>query len=142
MHLMKTLTCIMLLAVSVVAGAREKPFAPEQVAGARVVSADEVVEMVLSSPGMVIIDSRKRAEYIKGHIEGAVSMLNTEMTPESLQAVAPVRDAKLLFYCNGVRCMRSADAIKKALAWGYTDIYWFRDGWRVWAEKRFPVVIE
>jgi len=139
---MKKLACILLLLFSVASVAREKPLAPEELAGARFVSAEDVVEMVLANPGMVVIDSRKRAEYIKGHIEGSINMLNTEMTLEKLAAVAPDRATILLFYCNGIRCMRSADAINKALTWGYTNIYWFRDGWRVWTEMKFPVVIE
>jgi len=139
---MSKFTFILLLSFSITSVAREKPHAPEELLGANIVSAEEVVELILSRPGMVLIDSRKRTEYIKGHIEGAVNILNTDITLDKLQSVAPDRGVALLFYCNGIRCMRSADSIKKAVNWGYTNIYWFRDGWRVWAEKKFPVVID
>jgi len=139
---MSKFTFILLLSFSVTSVAREKPHAPEELLGANIVSVEEVVEMILSKPGMVLIDSRKRMEYIKGHIEGSVNMLNTEMTLDKLQSVAPDKGIALLFYCNGVRCMRSADSINKAVAWGYTNVYWFRDGWKMWAEKKFPVVID
>ena len=38
--------------------------------------------------------------------------------------------------------MRSTDAVNKALAWGYKNVYWYRGGWKEWTEKRLPVVTE
>jgi rhodanese-related sulfurtransferase len=56
--------------------------------------------------------------------------------------IAPDRTQALLFYCNGVRCLRSSAAIKKAVDWGYTNIFWFRGGWNEWTEKRLPIITE
>jgi rhodanese-related sulfurtransferase len=106
------------------------------------VSAEEVVDLILSNADMIIIDSRKKTEYLKGHIEGAINILNTELAREDLQTIAPDRNQAVLFYCNGARCLRSSDSIGKALGWGYTNIYWFRGGWEEWTEKRLPVITE
>jgi rhodanese-related sulfurtransferase len=122
--------------------AGEKPYAPENVPGATIVSAEEVIDLVLSNQELVVIDSRKKTEYIKGHIEGAINILNTELTLEALGSIVPERDTPVLFYCNGVRCLRSSDSISKAVGWGYTNIYWFRGGWKEWTEKRLPVLTE
>lgn len=119
--------------------ADKRPAAPETIAGAKNLSAEEVIELILSRPDMVIIDSRKKVEYLKGHIEGAISMLNTEMGPEELVKVVPDKKAEVLFYCNGIRCKRSTDAVRKARSWGYENVYWFRGGWKEWTEKRLPV---
>lgn len=56
----------------------EKPYAPDSVPGAVIVSAEQVVELIFAKPDLVIIDSRKSSEFAKGHIEGAVNLLNTE----------------------------------------------------------------
>jgi rhodanese-related sulfurtransferase len=122
--------------------ADSKPYAPESIDGTVIVTAEEAVELILDTPGMPIIDSRKKMEYLKGHIEGAVSLLNTEMTEQGLLAIAPDKNAPILFYCNGVRCLRSSDAIDKARSWGYSNLIWFRGGWKEWTEKRLPVVTE
>ena len=119
--------------------ADKKPVAPEMIDGAKNLSAEAVIELILSRPDMVIIDSRKKVEYLKGHIEGAISMLNTEMETEELAKVIPDKKADILFYCNGIRCKRSSDAVSKALSWGYENVYWFRGGWKEWTEKRLPV---
>jgi rhodanese-related sulfurtransferase len=119
-----------------------KPFAPESIDGVVVVTAEEAIELILDNPDMPIIDSRKKTEYHKGHIEGAVSLLNTEMTEADMQAIAPDRDVAILFYCNGVRCLRSTDAIGKVKGWGYNNLFWFRGGWKEWSAKRLPFVTE
>jgi rhodanese-related sulfurtransferase len=120
----------------------EKPRAPENIAGVTQVSAEEVVDLILSNADMIIIDSRKKTEYLKGHIEGAINILNTELARADLEIIAPDRSQAVLFYCNGARCLRSSDSIDKALGWGYTNIYWFRGGWEEWTEKRLPVITE
>jgi len=120
----------------------EKPFAPESIDDVVIVTAEEAVELILQNPDMPIIDSRKKTEYVKGHIEGAVSILNTEMTEQDLQNVVRDKDAAILFYCNGVRCLRSTSAIRKAKSWGYTNLIWFRGGWKEWTEKKLPVVAD
>ena len=122
--------------------AEQKPYAPENIKEVTIVSAEEVVELILARPDLVIIDSRKKTEYQKGHIEGAINMLNTQLKPEDLERVSPDKSTEILFYCNGTRCLRSADSIKKAKSWGYSKLIWFRGGWKEWTDKRLPVVTD
>jgi len=119
-----------------------KPVVPEQIPGSSNLTAEQVIELILNEPDLVVIDARKKTEYIKGHIEGAKNMLNTHMTQQWLVNEVPAKDTPILFYCNGKRCLRSSDAVSKALSWGYENIFWFRGGWNEWTEKKLPVVIE
>ena len=122
--------------------AEQKPYAPENIQDVTLVSAEEVIERILANPDLIVIDSRKKTEYQKGHIEGAINILNTQLKPEDLERVSPEKSTEILFYCNGTRCLRSADSIKKAKSWGYTRLIWFRGGWKEWTEKRLPVVTD
>ena len=122
--------------------ADQKPYAPENIQDVTIVSAEEVIEMILANPDLVVIDSRKKTEYLKGHIEGAINILNTRLTREELESVSADKSREILFYCNGTRCLRSSDSIKKAKNWGYTRLIWFRGGWKEWTEKRLPVVTD
>ena len=117
----------------------EKPLAPEQIPGASALTAEGAAELILSTPELVVIDARKQEEFAAGHIEGAISMLNTTMTEASLAQLVPNKNTPILFYCNGERCMRSTDATQKALSWGYQSVYWFRGGWKEWSEKQMPI---
>ncbi len=122
--------------------AGQKPFAPENIDGVRVVSAEQVIDLILDSPDLVVIDSRKKTEYLKGHIEGAINILNTSLEREDLESISADKSREILFYCNGTRCLRSSDSIKKAKSWGYKNLIWFRGGWKEWTEKRLPAVTE
>jgi len=102
----------------------------------------KVIEKILANPELIVIDSRKKTEYLKGHIEGAINILNTKLQQEDLERIVPDKDREILFYCNGTRCMRSTDSIRKAKRWGYTNLIWFRGGWKEWSDKRLPMVSE
>jgi len=133
--------CLSVMFCSALA-AEEKPHAPEAIQDVVVVSAEQAIEMILSNPDLLVIDSRKKTEYLKGHIEGSVNILNTRLTREDLERISPDRSKEILFYCNGTRCLRSSDSINKAKSWGYTKLIWFRGGWKEWTEKRLPVVTD
>jgi len=120
----------------------QKPHAPQSIQDVRVVSAEEVINLVLTEPDLLIIDSRKKSEYLKGHIEGAVNILNTRLTREDLESIAIDKSRAILFYCNGARCLRSSDSINKAKSWDYHNLIWFRGGWKEWTEKRLPVITD
>lgn len=117
----------------------EKPFAPERLEGIIRVDAEATVNLIVNTPNLIIIDARKDSEYLKGHIQGAISLLDTTMTLEDLNIHAPDKSTPLLFYCNGERCLRSSRAARKALEWGYKLVYWFRGGWNEWTEKGMPI---
>lgn len=122
--------------------ADERPFAPPSIPGAVSVTAEELVELVLSRPDLVIIDARMNSEYAKGRIEGAINMLNTSMRREDLEKAVPDLTTPVIIYCNGERCLRSSDAVKKVMEWGYRNVFWFRGGWREWTEKGLPVIVD
>ena len=133
---------LILLLFSPGLSAEDKPHAPENIEGARIVTAEEAIGLILDNPDLTVIDARKKTEFVKGHIEGAINMLNTTMRRDDLERVAPDKSKPVMFYCNGTRCMRSSNAIRKAKKWNYTNLIWFRGGWKEWTEKRLPVVTE
>ena len=48
------------------------------------------------------------------------------------------KDAAVVFYCLA-DCWMSWNAAKRAASWGYTQIYWYRDGTDGWDAAKFPV---
>ena len=117
----------------------EEALAPQQIAGVTRVSAEQVIDLLSSQSDVVIIDSRKSSQYIKGHIQGALNILDTRMTESILQQHLADYSTPVIFYCYGEKCLRSANAASKARDWGYTKIYWFRGGWKEWLKKQMPV---
>ncbi|HEY0721310.1 MAG TPA: rhodanese-like domain-containing protein [Gammaproteobacteria bacterium] len=136
---MYRLITLLALSLATFCALADKPVAPPAVAGTTQVTAEQLVEMIRNVPELVLIDARNHEEYTKGHIEGALSILDTDMTAELLAKSAHHKERPLLFYCNGERCLRSANAARKAVKWGYRRVYWLRGGWQEWTSKGLPV---
>lgn len=126
-----------LLSLGAVAAAQD---APLQIAGAKTVNAKQIFDLVAKTPDVVILDNRKEEDYAAGHIEGAVRLIDTDVTPESLAKHVKAKDAPVLFYCNGVKCGRAAKAAEKAVKLGYSKVYYYALGMDEWNAQKLPLV--
>ena len=120
--------------------ANDKIVSPEQIEGTTIVGADGLIEIATQLPELVLIDSRVTADRKDGFIEGSISLPDAETRCDSLAQTAPALTSPILFYCNGIKCGRSARAAVIAVDCGYTRIYWFRNGMEEWQEQEFPLV--
>ena len=111
---------------------------PDSIPGTVKVDAESLIELVEKIPGLVIVDARIRQDRLQGYIEGSVSLPDVETDCEALARFAPRKTTPVLFYCNGPKCGRSVHASRKALACGYTRVYWFRGGFEEWSKKNYP----
>lgn len=55
---------------------------------------------MLSIPDVVLLDARSESRYLLRHIKGAINLPFTDFTEQSLAAVIPKKDLKILIYCN------------------------------------------
>jgi rhodanese-related sulfurtransferase len=113
---------------------------PETIDGVINVNAEGLIEKVARLPALVLIDSRIPADRLDGYIEGSISLPDVDTNCTSLARVVPELTTPVLFYCNGIRCGRSASAVVIARNCGYRNLYWFRTGMEEWQEKKYPLV--
>jgi rhodanese-related sulfurtransferase len=115
--------------------------APEHIEGASTVDAEGVIELIGARADLVILDNRREGDFAAGHIEGAIRLIDTDITgPEVLAAHVPGTDTPVLFYCNGLSCGRAANAVQMALGWGYSEVYYYALGMTEWNAMGLPVV--
>jgi rhodanese-related sulfurtransferase len=115
--------------------------APMEIKGARTLNADGVIELIRTTGNVVIVDSRSAADYDAGHIEGAVRLIDTDMTGEAVLARhVKAKSTPVLFYCNGLKCGRAAKAAAKAVEWGYTNVHYYALGLTEWRQRKLPLV--
>jgi rhodanese-related sulfurtransferase len=119
-----------------------KVVAPDTIPGTTKVDAEGVLDIVQNNPDILIIDARMRKDRVQGYMEGSISLPDVETTCESLAKFIPRKTSPLLFYCNGPKCGRSGKSSRKALACGYTHVYWFRGGFEEWKQKDYPYLKE
>lgn len=101
-------------------------------------SIDVLEAKQLYDRGVVFIDVRPVVNWSIAHIQGAISLdFETKFTRESLSDVINLENPAVI-YCQGPRCLRSSKAVDKAVSWGFTNIYYFRDGYPAWKIAGFP----
>lgn len=114
--------------------------APMQITGAVTVSAQQIFELINKNPRLVILDNRKVEDFAAGHIEGAIRLIDTDVSADMLAKYLPTKDTAVLFYCNGVKCGRAAKATEKAIQLGYTNVYYYALGMDEWNKQELPLV--
>ena len=123
-------------------------FTPRELPGARVVTADEVVELL--KKGATLYDTRTVEEYGAKHIQGAKLLPYVEKSRKEvgfdvrqdnfdLTKLVQDRKASVIFACNGAECWKSYKASDAAIKAGYQQVYWFRGGFPEWSLKGLPV---
>lgn len=113
---------------------------PRHIPGARVVDAAGVLRLAQERPDLVIIDARMRLDRRQGYLQGSVSLPDVETDCDRLADIVPALSHPVLFYCNGIHCGRSAVSARIAVDCGYTQVYWFREGFEAWKTARLPYV--
>lgn len=111
--------------------------APESVPGATTISTGKAKALFDSQ--VLFVDVRSASRYAEGRIASAINLeLEDTLTKEALEKVA-AKDTPIVFYCDGISCGRSAIAAKIALSWGFTSVYYYREGFPVWNRAGFPI---
>ena len=117
--------------------------APMEIAGATTVDADGIIDLIGATPELVILDNRREADFAAGHIEGAIRLIDDDITgPDVLAGVVPSTDTPVLFYCNGLACGRAAAAVEMAVGWGYSNVHYYALGMEEWNGLGLPVVTQ
>ena len=110
---------------------------PTTVDGAKTVNAAEA--KALFDKGTAFIDTRKGKDWDAGRIPDAIHLdVKKKLNEDTLGKEVKKGDA-VVMYCNGESCMRSSKASKMAVGWGYSNVYYFRDGFPAWKAAGYPV---
>lgn len=110
---------------------------PEQVSGANTINTNQAKQ--LFDQGVVFLDVRSNRDWEAGRIPGSKHLeLKKVFSEDSLAKIVDQRD-KLVIYCNSTGCTRSSKACKKAVSWGYQNIYYYRLGFPDWQSHGYAV---
>jgi TolB-like protein/rhodanese-related sulfurtransferase len=102
------------------------------------VSIDVVEAKELHDRKVVFIDVRNVVDGSIGRVTGAIQLDVDDMFTEEALGRVVDRDEEVVIYCHGSRCLRASRAVKKAVSWGFTNVYYFRDGFPGWKNAGYP----
>jgi rhodanese-related sulfurtransferase len=116
----------------------EKADAPLTVEGATLVNNEEA--KALFDEGVLFVDAREDAAWELGRISGALHLdVKTDAFSKEALLEEAALDDKVVFYCSGVKCGRSSAACTKAVEYGFTNVYYYREGFPGWKGAGYPV---
>lgn len=110
--------------------------APLEVRGATTVNVLQARQ--LYEVGALFIDVRPKREWSWGHVHGALH-LELESSFAGLAGSQWPRGAALVIYCDSELCPQGAEAARRAVGWGYRQVYFFRSGYFAWQLLDFPL---
>jgi PQQ-dependent catabolism-associated CXXCW motif protein len=122
---------------------------PREIPGGRVVKTQELKAMLDAASPPLIVDVASG----EGHdsIAGALWLVGAGRGSnfiDSLQALLAVRLSQLsggdktrpmVFFCVNAQCWLSYNAALRAIALGYTRVYWYRGGLEAWRAAGLPL---
>ena len=136
-HFAKVVSCLALLLSSVVAVAE----APDAVNGAQTVGLEQA--KTLFDDGAVFIDVRDAQSWSLGHIQGSVNLdFNASEFAVLYISKELDRSTPIVFYTSSPLNVSSAMASYFASNWGYSNVYYFREGFYSWMAADFPVELK
>jgi rhodanese-related sulfurtransferase len=110
---------------------------PQAVPGATTIDVNKA--KTLFDQGVLFVDVRSDKDWEAGRIPGAEHLeLKKVYSETTLQELAD-KASQVVFYCNGEKCLRSSRASEQAVGWGYSQVFYFRDGFPAWSAAGFPV---
>ena len=99
-----------------------------------------LAKKLYDSQKFVFVDARSRDDYDEAHIKGAVSLpvgQFDEKIEEFLERYPP--EKAIITYCSGRTCEDSHRLAQLLLAFGYTEINVFIDGYPGWELEGYPI---
>ncbi len=121
--------------------ARPKIIVPEKISGVTTLSAEQVLEMLMSEQPPLLVDARIKQDRDYGYIESSISLPDIETNCNTLtKIVSKNKNKPIIYYCNGVQCGRSVVSIKISRSCGYHHLLWFKGGFAEWKEKGYQYV--
>ena len=137
MHAITRMAAAAVCSLSLITPALATESSPLQVDGATTIDTTKARSMFEQEA--VFVDVRKDSDFEAGRIPGAVHIeLKKRFNEQSLSEEVQ-KDEAVVFYCNGHSCMRSSDATRLAVGWGFSKVHYYRDGFPAWKAAGNPV---
>lgn len=120
---------------------------PASIDGASVISARQALDK--QGAGAVLVDTRVASEYAERTAQGAVNIPYREKSAKSVDfdpsedrfnigKLPQDKSADIVLFCNSGTCWKSYKAVHAAVAAGYTNVHWMRNGMPEWIENDLP----
>ncbi|MGE5621042.1 MAG: rhodanese-like domain-containing protein [archaeon] len=93
----------------------------------------------LHEANVTFIDARDSEDFLRGHIENAISIPYNEFGKYKTKLSGIPKDEPLVSYCGGSDCELSIMLGSKLASMGYSKVFVFFGGWDSWTEAKYAI---
>lgn len=86
---------------------------------------------------LTLVEALGPMYYEEAHLPGAVNVPH-DRVDELAPMVLPEKDAEIVVYCANGPCRNSAEATRRLIALGYTNVRDYHEGKAEWLEAGLP----
>lgn len=125
------------IAATLSVGVAHAGASPKSVDGATTISTTEAKTKF--DQGVLFVDVRSKKYFKRRHVPGAkhLSISKADFTREALASFASP-SSPMVIYCKGAGCALSSQAVTTAVGWGYTNLFYYREGMTGWVDAGYP----
>ena len=102
------------------------------------ITKEELLEKMGQKETFHLVDVRDTPDYQKEHIAGAVHLLISEMTRESVETLFGKQDV-IVTYSQDINCPAKNIAAEKLMDWGFMNVFAYQGSWMEWKESGYPI---
>lgn len=113
---------------------------PPTIAGATTVAPGDAKKAI--EGGALVLDVRRRATYLEGHLPGAKSIthqINTQDKTVDPAAFGSDKAKPIVIYGHGTDGWSAVLAVETAVKQGFTSVLWMREGFKGWQAAKLPI---
>jgi TolB-like protein/rhodanese-related sulfurtransferase len=105
------------------------------------ITVDVVAAKALHDRGVPFVDVRGDQSWQAGHVSGAVHLKLLDEFSEANLSTIVGKGEEVVFYSRAPMCGLAPNASAKAKTWGYSKIYYLRDGFQYWENAGYPTAV-
>lgn len=99
----------------------------------------EKAKGMFNARSALFIDARGGKLYKKGTILGSVNIPVKKFKRLKKKILPENKKAKIVTFCNGVKCEKSDELAVLLMKEGYTKVMVYKGGYPEWKEKKMPI---
>ncbi len=102
-----------------------------------IIKRDELKQKIDNKENFRLLDVRDTPDYQTEHIFGAVHILISDMSEDSLSKLLN-KDDLIITYSLDLDCPASGIAAEKLQKFGYRNVLRYKGGWKEWKGSKYP----
>jgi rhodanese-related sulfurtransferase len=103
------------------------------------ITREKVKQQLDRHEGATLVEVLDEDHYQEFHLPGAINVPLSEEFERRIADAVPIKDERVILYCQDVDCPASAQAAERMETMGYSNVYDYEAGKADWKRAGLPI---